>query len=357
MILVKFIRKILSDYRLFKGRKRALEYERKNLSFFSSQKLTKSEYSGLKNQWGRLGLKIYPDVYKIYKGCVEFDPRYLADDLYYPYMLGALNPRQYSVGLSHKAFYEIIFHDVKQPKTICKCIRGIFYDNHGNVISSTEAKEILERNMPFIIKPTVDASTGKNVMKITSSCDYSRIFKTIGEDFIAQEVIKQSKQTSVLNPSSLNTIRVSSLYLNGKFSIVSMVVRMGKKNSVVDNLGAGGLMLGIHDDGSFYDFAYDSKYAKSVDNDGVIFKGKGIDNIEVIKSFIEDLHVKHLPHMSFIGWDIALNKDDEPVLIEANLQWPSIQFTQLAVGRPVFAERTDEVIDYVVNFYNSKGKC
>ena len=63
-------------------------------------------------------------------------------------------------------------------------------------------------------------------------------------------------------------------------------------------------MLGIHDDGSFYDFAYDSKYVKSVDNDGVIFKGKGIDNIEVIKSFIEDLHVKHLPHMSFIGWDI-----------------------------------------------------
>lgn len=51
--------------------------------------------------------------------------------------------------------------------------------------------------------------------------------------------------------------------------------------------------------------------------------------------------------MAFVGWDFALDDNNTPTLIEANIDIPGIFFEQLANARPLFRERHDEVMQYI----------
>lgn len=351
---MKFVKNLLKlfikRFKLYRARCFVFKSEGANLSLIKRKHLTKDEKGLLNEQWGGLGIKIHDDFYRMYKTVEQFNPLFVSDDLYYPLIIRTLNPLEYIVSFSHKGFYDIIFPNANKPKTFLTRIRGIYYDENRNVISQQQAQQIAQNSTPFIIKPTIDTSVGKNVYKI-SDCggvDIADLFNSVGLDFIVQQVIEQSPQTAALNANSLNTIRVSTLYLNGRFSICTAAIKMGRNNAVVDNLGAGGLILGITDDGSLRDFAYDSKYNKYYQNGDFVFKGKRLEGMDKIKEFVEKLHISYLPHLAFVGWDIALDKNNEPILIEVNLKWPGVQFEQLSTASPAFGDRTNEVIDYVV---------
>ena len=61
------------------------------------------------------------------------------------------------------------------------------------------------------------------------------------------------------------------------------------------------------------------------------------------------------PFFKLISWDIGIDKDDEPVLIEYNCHGQSIDFQ--AVNGPLFGEYTEEVLQSAANFAQySSGK-
>lgn len=51
---------------------------------------------------------------------------------------------------------------------------------------------------------------------------------------------------------------------------------------------------------------------------------------------------------------MALDKDGDPVLIEGNTVYPGISLEQMCSG-PIFGNRTDEVIDYLINTNRSES--
>ena len=344
--------KIFKRCKLYIARKYVFKAEGKHLSSIKLARLTKQEKQLIHKQWDGLGLKIYEDFFRMYKTIDTFNPLYLSDDLYYPYVIRKLNPIEYCSAFCHKGFYDIFFPNAHKPKTYVTRIRGTYFDGERNILSETEAMTLASKCTPFIIKPTINTSVGKNVHKITDCSDVNiyELFSSVGQDFIVQEVLEQSAQTAALNKNSLNTIRISTLYINNKFSVCNMCIRMGRNNAIVDNLGAGGLMLGINkDSGALCDFAYDNKYHKYYQNGDFVFSGKRLEGYDKVKKFVERLHTSYLPHLSFVGWDIALDKNNEPTLIEVNLIWPGIQFEQLSTATPIFGERTNEVIAYLNN--------
>jgi hypothetical protein len=52
---------------------------------------------------------------------------------------------------------------------------------------------------------------------------------------------------------------------------------------------------------------------------------------------------RRLPYFDYIGWDITVLPDGEPLLIEYNLA-PAIEIPQMLCG-PMFGEFLDEVIE------------
>ena len=66
---------------------------------------------------------------------------------------------------------------------------------------------------------------------------------------------------------------------------------------------------------------------------------------ESVKEKVVEFH-QHIPHANLIGWDIAINKDGVPVVVEVNLDHAEVEAHQIFNG-PIFGDRFDEVRKYV----------
>ncbi len=67
---------------------------------------------------------------------------------------------------------------------------------------------------------------------------------------------------------------------------------------------------------------------------------KEIDS-EEFKKKVQELHLQ-IPYFRVISWDIALDKNDDPVLLEMNVFGQGVG--QQAHAGPFFKEYTDEVL-------------
>lgn len=243
---------------------------------------------------------------------------------------------------------------MRLPKTLVVCINGVLFDEDMHIVSVLDAVAIVKETEKAIVKPTSFSGCGSGIEIIATEKATANVLtgyiSTYKGSFIIQKLVKQSAQMSKLSRNSLNTFRVSTLFINGRFSVCSVTCRCGMGDSYLDNVAAGNVMVGVHLDGRFTKYAYDSHYGKHTTSDtGVVFEDFKIDAINKILSFVEENHQKMLPHCGFVGWDIALDENDEPVMIEVNLYGAGIHFEQLAVEAPLYGDRTDEVIEYVNN--------
>lgn len=344
--------------RLARIRNWAIAIEYNHIKKVKLLSLTKSEKEQINSVWGNLGLSIKPVYYRLFKTVEKFDARYLSDDLYFPWIIRSLNPGKDSEVLENKGLYDIFFSQLPQPHFYIKNIKGQFFDEKSEVLSIKQATDILVGLDSFLIKPIVGSCCGKNVRKISDLGTISRdkkylkieeLFAEYSEDFIVQEVVRQSVETAVFNPNSLNTIRISSLNINGRTSVVSSIFRCGQGKVDVDNGGAGGLMIGLNEEGFLREYAYDADYNRYFQTkEGVVFKGKRISAYNELTKLIKESHSKLLPTCGFAGWDLALDENNNPVFIEVNLGFPGIQMEQMCTG-PIFGDRTDEVVQYVKN--------
>lgn len=351
-MLKKALRKGIEQYRLSRNRKRMIELESCNMNNVKLNNLTTVEWSEVREKWQKISsLHLLPKYYQMFKTLDHFDSDFVSDDIFMPFILRSLNDERESQSFEHKGMYDILFGDsVKRPKTVVNCINGTCYSENGDIIPHEILFGGLECAEECIVKPTKGSCMGRNVRKIKlSDKTLNEVLLSYGDNFIVQKVVKQSSLTSLFNASSLNTFRISTLNINGRVSLCTILFRCGQAGSSVDNGAAGGLMAGVYANGHFRDFAYDNKYNRYYETkQGVKFSDGFIPNMPTIVEEVKSIHQKCLPNMGFAGWDIALDENNCPVMIEVNLSWPGVQFEQLCPGLPIFGDRTAEVIEYVL---------
>ena len=324
---------------------RAESVEMANLTLES---LTSEEMYSVKSLWGGI-IDPAPKYYQMFKTLEGFDCRFVSVDVYFPIIMRALNPLAYSRSFSHKGFYPFIFGGIPQPKFYINCVRGVYYDSDLKVISRNEAIDTIKKVDEVIIKVTKNTGCGKKVSKIQPQNEnLELLIDSFGKDFIVQEVLRQPDFTAKYNPQSLNSFRISTLNINGKCSLCSVVFRCGQNGATVDNTGSGGIIVGVGEDGRFREYGYDMKYNRHYkSSNGLEFKDGYIPNMHKIIDIVLQWHQRYLPNLGHCGWDIALNEEGNPVFIEVNLVYPGIQYEQICVGKPHFGERTDELIQFV----------
>lgn len=324
--------------------------ESKNMKNLQLTTLTNEEKKEVYNLWSPIVSKKYILYHQMFKTLRGFDARFVSDEYYYPVLLRALNPAVSAASYEHKAYYKLYYKEIPQPVIYVNRIRGNWYDGNYSVITKKDALVILKTCGQFIIKPTHDSCQGKNVKKVSSDDkDLEQVISGYGNDFIAQEVLQQSQVTARFNPASLNSFRLTTLNINGNVSLCTILFRCGQGDTPVDNGGAGGLMVGVSEQGAMTDFAFDKNYQRFTETKtGIKFGGVIIPNMANIVEMVKSWHSKYMIHSGIVGWDIALDANNNPVMIEVNLMYPGIQFEQLCIGRPLFGDRTQEVIDFFV---------
>ena len=65
------------------------------------------------------------------------------------------------------------------------------------------------------------------------------------------------------------------------------------------------------------------------------------------------LGAMRLPHFRLIGWDVAIDSNNEPLIIEANLTMSGLDVIETING-PLFGEYTDKVLEEI--FKHPKNK-
>ena len=141
-----------------------------------------------------------------------------------------------------------------------------------------------------------------------------------GESWMVEERIKQSLSMGQWNVTSVNTIRIPSILREGKFTVIWTRMRMGKKGSIVDNAGAGGIVVNVDpasgvitSDGIDESFNHFEKHPDS----GLVFKGWQVPRWQELLATVEQLHRDVFGRHVYVAWDFALT-DEGWVVIEGN---------------------------------------
>jgi len=146
--------------------------------------------------------------------------------------------------------------------------------------------------------------------------------KNIQRGFIVESRIDNHPVLSALHPGSLNTLRIHTIKTaDGGWHSVRPFLKIGRHDSYVDNLSAGGLFAGIDANG-VAGVAYCretlTSFAEHPDT-GSRIEGVQIPFfVEAVDLAISASHV--LGFMATFGWDIGISPSG-PMLIEANPGW------------------------------------
>lgn len=326
----------------------------KRIPMHISKPLTKEELMNIKNRWNwllkdRLVDSSYLKCYSFYKHFSDNDnvnANLVPSDFYY------LVTRKLNTGwgkgfLSHKANLHFFIPESNRPITIVYNVSGCLFDKNDNILDRASACSLLLKYSQFVYKKALYTGGGKGVKKYSNPTieELERIVQT--SDFIIQEIVQQSDFFSQLNSSSVNTIRMETLNLHNKCSVLSSFIRIGAKDSFVDNIsGRDGMVVGIDDKGRLCDYGLTHDYSKVYRaTSGVLFKGLVVPDYERIKETVCGFHLR-MPMIKLINWDIAIDSMGNVLIIEVNLDSMNPLYHQVFNG-PIFHERTEEVMSYM----------
>ena len=134
-------------------------------------------------------------------------------------------------------------------------------------------------------------------------------------------MLKQDSRMSVFLSSSVNTLRVVTMYTKeGSIIILGATMRCGVSESYVDNLSAGGLTVGIDCiTGRLNKYAMDNKGNRYVKHpkSHIVFEDFIIPEWGRIVETTEKIQ-KAFSFYCLLGIDIALQESGDPIVIEVN---------------------------------------
>lgn len=257
-------------------------------------------------------------------------------------MKSYFNNKEVREVLENKLFFDLFYSkfSINLPK--------ILMFNHGKIfvigersleVKNAEEFKVLLNDLfsknsqsdSMIVKKTYWSYGGDGVFKIYNEqlnkspeiIDelYSTVIKS---GYLFQDVVKQHPEMNKLNSSCLNTIRFDTFIdPKGEIDVVSGYLRMSFRNSHVDNISSGGLMVGVN----IQTGKLKKEGFSNLQDAGVtvftqhpvtktVFLNFTIPYFSQAKDLIRRA-AGLMPDLRLVGWDVAIGESG-PVLIEGN---------------------------------------
>ena len=359
---MKEIIKTIQQKRGIKNIEKRFEREiKKSMQLCPMKPLTKGQEADIKAYFKKHFGREVPTYWHqyLYSRNGVYSEKYIPASIYNSEIIYRLNKFQFRHAYVDKGFYDTLFPDINRPKTIIKNVNGYYYDDH-NALTLEEAVEKCNNLSEAIIKPTLEGTWGQGVKLIKTengmipslNCSIQELFKEYKRSFIIQERFEQHEGIAKLNPTSLNTLRVMSYRRGNEIVILYAVIRIGRLNQVIDNETAGGIKADIDlQTGRIKGVAFGSPKEPLMPKTdvGTILDGYQIPCFKKVSDLVKEMHLR-LPYFNLIGWDMSVDKNWNPALIEWNR---AAELSQVAHG-PAFGEYTEEILSIVKNRVNTR---
>ena len=172
----------------------------------------------------------------------------------------------------------------------------------------------------FVKQPVSYGGLGVKKIKLESGEDLKALYESLKEDrfYLAEEVISQDERMAYLNPSSVNTVRIVTI-VKESGEVVYALLRVGSGKNSVDSVSCGGMYTLLSVEG-------EAIYPYFCDKDVAYYSRHPVNGHDLLhftvpyyKEAVELCKeaARAVPHMRYIGWDIAITKNG-PVLVEGN---------------------------------------
>ena len=271
---------------------------------------------------------------------------YLPEDVFYFHVLPALNPPERWHAYVDKNLTPALGL-APMPRVVARVVRGRLVDAKRRQATLHDALERAAGLPGVVIKPARDTGSGRGVRRLEVAAleeELAQVLKPDGGDWIVEEAVVQAEPLAALNPDSVNTYRVLTLRVDGRLHAVSTVVRVGRAGSSVDNLNAGGLVVGVGDDGALAERAFDGNgvaYRHHPDH-GFGFAGRSVVPATLAHDAALAVH-EEIPELDVLSFDVAFAAGPRALLLEVNVSWQGINIHKLCHG-PLFGAHQDAVV-------------
>jgi hypothetical protein len=259
-----------------------------------------------------------------------------------------LHKPEYKSLLENKLFFALLSEKspLNTPKLISYNLGNTFYYNNtvkqiynkSDLVSFFEQIFTVNNLEGLFFRPPSEYG-GKGVFKLTrtglkNELDV-RFDSLINGYYVHTKIIEQHKEINKIHDKSVNTLRIISLITSENHpEIISVFMRFGVGDSVIDNASSGGFFVGVNiDEGTLKDTGhYLSQYGgakiKKHPDSGFIFEGF---KVPYFKEACEEVlkGIKVIPDR-FIGWDVAITPNG-PIIVEANSN-PHLQISNIVNG-------------------------
>lgn len=297
---------------------------------------------------------------------------YVPESLYYSIIEPVLNCSEYASSYSDKNFYDLYYPEGIFPETLLRNIGNSFYDKDYTpvfIYNDDQLIKLVSKSESIIIKPAIDSGGGVDVELF--SLAGNRFFNRTGEeltldyliryyksDFIIQKRLIQHSFLSQFNDTSVNTIKCFT-YRSTETNLIEvlhMVLRVGLKDEIVDNSRAGGLSVGITNEGRLNTFAIkkEGKKLSKINNVDLLERIFFIPSIEEVTSVAVSIAKKNIHHR-LLSLDMTIDDCGHVRCLEVNNMGSEINFFQLNNG-PLFGTFTEEVINYCCKYRGNRFK-
>lgn len=218
-------------------------------------------------------------------------------------------------------FNELVRGKIAEYRTFANYIHRPWMVADKDTDPQTVRDFIFKQGVVFA-KPN-NGDQGKGVLKINAD-DGKAIEKLLNDikkaAFVVEGVIEQDPIIAAINPTSVNTVRAYTLLKrNGETEILGIMLRVGRKDSHVDNWGSGGVGYDFDiETGVCVGFGRDKKNKPYVyhPDSNVQMAGFRLPNYEELKKTIVELS-QLVPAARFVGFDIAITTNGYE-LVEMN---------------------------------------
>lgn len=217
-----------------------------------------------------------------------------------------------------------------------------YFHRDACLVKAIEDKDILfsfiSRNGKVMLKPLC-GSLGEDIIIVKSKdivqfdSFFDDILKKYPDGCIAEELIVQEESLAKLNPTSVNTLRITTVRMDDRVEVHSFL-RVGKMFSLFDNIARGGIVCALNQETGEITRAMDhfgNRYEKHP-HTGMPLVGYTVPRFKEAVELAKEL-TEVIPNLRYMGWDLALT-DSGWVMVELNAK-AGIYCVQQTLGRGI----------------------
>ncbi len=289
-------------------------------------------------------------LYQSYTGVFRED--YFPEILFSTRLEMMFNPMAQALVLGDKNLLPLLVEglsDVRCPKTYLSCVGGIYLSGEGRLLSREEAVLSLYDRGWVVVKKSLGSGSGRDVRlcEVVGSVDKKsgltirEILREMGDQFVVQEKVLPHPVLEALYPHALNTFRVCTYLVEDTVQAAPLVLKLGRGGMDVDNMHAGGLGIGVSEEGFLYEAAFSEQGERFLahPDTGVLFSGVRVPQVPDVIQAAKALH-RRIPQLQMLSLDMTIDHLGQVVVIELNTLGQSVWLSQMTTGLPFFGVHT-----------------